>query len=247
MERPGRQPPNGIDISVILPVYNEAECIEAVVRELFEHLSRLRAHRVEVLAVDDGSSDGTAAALARLRIAYDNLRVIRLTPNAGQSAALGAGFRHARGHFIVTLDADGQIDPADIPAFVEALAGCDCVFGYRERRQDTFSKRWGSRWANCIRNAVLGENIIDTGCPLKAFRAEFVREIPMWKGMHRFLASFCCMKGAEIRQMPVRHRTRLAGQSKYSNWGRLTRTIADLLAVRWMKKRSTRFEEKEVL
>jgi glycosyltransferase involved in cell wall biosynthesis len=173
------------------------------------------------------------------------LRVISLRPNAGQSAAMVTGFRRARGKVVVTMDADGQNDPADIAACVTALADCDCCFGYRARRQDRWSRRWGSRFANGVRNRVLGEAIVDTGCSLKAFKAEFLADLPLWDGVHRFLGSMVVMRGARIRQIPVNHRPRVKGQSKYTNLGRLKRTVWDLLAVRWMKARCRAFSVEE--
>lgn len=228
-------------VSVVLPVYNEAECIETTLRELAGVLDGLPgAH--EMIVVDDGSTDDTPAILRRLMAEWPaRLRVARLEPNAGQSAAFGVGFRSARAPVIVTMDADGQNDPADLPALLAHLDDADVVCGYRARRRDTWSKRLGSRIGNGVRNAILGERIVDTGCSLKVFRAAFVRDLTMWAGMHRFLPSLCAMQGARIVQLPVNHRPRARGVSKYSNWGRLKTTIGDLLAVRWMKRRYRRF------
>jgi glycosyltransferase involved in cell wall biosynthesis len=236
---------NDVGVSVVLPVYNEAECIESTVRELIPALDGL-GRRYEVVAVDDGSTDATPSILLRLKAEFSALRVIALTPNSGQSAAFQAGFRHARGRHIVTMDADGQNDPAEIPRLLEGLAGSDCCCGYRAKRQDTFSKRVGSRIGNGIRNWALGEAIVDTGCSLKAFKREWVQDLALWHGLHRFLPSLCLMKGAVVTQIPVRHRPRLSGTSKYTNFGRLRKTIWDLMAVRWMKARYRRFTAREV-
>ena len=136
------------------------------------------------------------------------------------------------------MDADGQNDPSDIPALVAKLDSCDLCCGYRVRRRDTWSKRFGSRLANAVRNRFLHEKIRDTGCTLKAFRADFARALPMqFRGMHRFLPALLAMGGARIEEIPVNHRPRAAGQSKYTNWGRLKETLWDLWAVRWMQKR----------
>ena len=231
------------ELSVILPVYNEESCVADTIRELAGLLRTLSGGH-EILAVDDGSTDGTPAILKALREELPVLRVITLSPNAGQSAAFGAGFRAARGATIVTMDADGQNDPASIPALLEALKECDAVCGFRAQRQDTAAKRWGSRLANRVRQAVLHDGIVDTGCTLKAFRRWVVQDLAMWKGMHRFLPVLAQMKGATIRQIPVPHRPRTAGQSKYTNWGRLRQTLWDLWAVRWMQKRNPRFTVK---
>ena len=221
----------------MIPAYNEEACIEAVVREAVCVLHGM-GRPFELVVVDDGSSDGTAARLQRLRAEHPELRVLRLGKNSGQSAALGAAFRAARGSIFVTLDADGQNDPADIPALVARLDSCDLCCGYRAKRQDTWSKRYGSRLANAVRNRMLHERIRDTGCTLKAFRAEWARPLPMqFRGLHRFLPALLAMAGARIEEIPVNHRPRNAGRSKYTNWGRFKETLWDLFAVRWMQKR----------
>jgi glycosyltransferase involved in cell wall biosynthesis len=233
------------ELSVLLPAYNEEACIEAVVREAAGVLRGL-GRRFEILVVDDGSTDATPARLKALRADLPELRVLRLAKNSGQSAALGAAFRAARGGIFVTLDSDGQNDPADIPALVAKLESCDVCCGFRAKRQDTWSKRYGSRLANAVRNRALRETIRDTGCTLKAFHAEWARSLPMqFRGMHRFLPALMALAGARIEEIPVNHRPRAAGQSKYTNWGRLKETLWDLWAVRWMQKRyrSVRTEE----
>jgi glycosyltransferase involved in cell wall biosynthesis len=233
------------ELSVLLPAYNEESCIEAVVREAAGVL-RGMGRPFEILVVDDGSTDATPARLQALRTDLPELRLLRLLKNSGQSAALGAAFRAARGSIFITLDADGQNDPADIPALLAKLDSCDLCCGYRAQRQDTWSKRYGSRLANFVRNRALRETIRDTGCTLKAFRAEWARPLPMqFRGLHRFLPALMGMAGARIEEIPVNHRPRAAGASKYTNWGRLKETLWDLLAVRWMQKRyrSIRTEE----
>ncbi len=231
-------------ISVLIPVYNEQECIAEVISELFAVLDGMEVAS-EVLAVNDGSTDETLEILNGLKRQYPTLRVLSLNPNSGQSAAFGVGFKQARGDVIVTIDADGQNDPADIPKLMGHMQECDACCGYRADRQDTFSRRYGSKLANGVRNAVLGEDIIDTGCSLKAFKVELVRDLTMWDGMHRFLLSFVKMRGGVIKQIPVNHRVRQAGTSKYTNFGRLKKTVWDLGAVRWMQRRNHRFKVEE--
>jgi dolichol-phosphate mannosyltransferase len=236
----------GTAITVIMAVYNEEACVASTLRELAGVLATL-GRTFEIVAVDDGSTDETPLVLMRVRSEIPTLRIVRLTPNSGQSAALGTGFRHARGRIVVTMDADGQDDPANIPRLLAELdAGFDCSCGYRANRQDRWSKRVGSRLGNWVRNRALGENIIDTGCPLKAFRAELGKDLMIWNGMHRFLPALFAMRGARIKQIPVQHRPRKAGQSKYTNFGRLKRTVWDLLAVRWMKSRCPQFRAEEI-
>ena len=225
------------ELSVLLPAFNEEACIEAVVREVAGVLRGL-GRPFEIIVVDDGSTDATPARLNALQADLPELHVLRLLKNSGQSAALGAAFRAARGRIFITLDADGQNDPADIPALVAKLDSCDLCCGYRAQRQDSWSKRCGSRLANAVRNRALRETIRDTGCTLKAFHAEWTRELPMqFRGMHRFLPALLGMAGARISEIPVNHRPRAAGSSKYTNWGRLKETLWDLWAVRWMQKR----------
>ena len=226
-----------VDLSVLIPAYNEDACIAAVVRETACVLHGL-GRSFEILVVDDGSSDWTPGRLNDLRAEVSELRALRLATNSGQSAALLAGFRAARGRIFVTLDADGQNDPADIPALLAGLETCDLCCGYRVRRQDVWSKRIGSRLANAVRNRVLRETIRDTGCTLKAFRAEWAAHLPLqFRGLHRFIPALLAMAGARIAEIPVHHRPRAAGQSKYTNWGRLKESLWDLWAVRWMQKR----------
>jgi dolichol-phosphate mannosyltransferase len=227
------------DVSVVVPVFNEAECVSAVIEEVADELERSLGADFEILVVDDGSSDGTAKRAQEVASKRTMVRVFRHSRNVGQSYAFHTGFTHARAAVIVTLDGDGQNVPADIPAVVSALGeSCDCCCGYRALRKDTVWRRIGSRLANRVRNAALGEDIRDTGCSVKAFKAEFVRGLQPWNGMHRFYASLVALQGGRVRQVEVGHRRRLAGVSKYSNWGRLKRTIADLLAVKWLKSRS---------
>ena len=224
-------------LSILLPAYNEEACIAHVIREVAEVLRGL-GRPFEIVVVDDGSTDATGQRLGELQADIPELRVLRLQRNSGQSAALGAAFRAARGEIFITLDADGQNDPADIPALLVPLVSCDLCCGYRVKRQDTWSKRFGSRLANAVRNRALRETIRDTGCTLKAFRAAWTQELPMqFRGMHRFLPALLAMAGARITEIPVNHRPRVAGQSKYTNWGRLKETLWDLWAVRWMQKR----------
>jgi dolichol-phosphate mannosyltransferase len=229
-----------MEISVVVPVYNEAESIAPLCDELHGVLAGLdRAW--EVILADDASTDATPDALARVCARFPEFRRLRLTPHAGQSAALFAGFRAARAPVLVTLDADGQNDPADIPRLLDALARCDMCCGIRTPRRDSFGKRLGSRLGNAVRNRILGEAVRDTGCTLKAFTAACVRDLQPWDGMHRFLPALARLNGAVIAEVPVNHRPRRAGTSKYTNLGRLRRVVADVLAVRWMQRRHRRF------
>jgi glycosyltransferase involved in cell wall biosynthesis len=237
----GSSPAAFIDVSVIMPAFNEADSIERVVVEVAEAVGIDVTRSYELLVIDDGSTDDTPGILRQLQARIHPLRVLTLAVNSGQSAAFAAGFDHARGRMFVTMDADGQNDPADIPRLLEHMETHGCCCGYRESRQDRWSRRVGSRLANAVRNWALGESIIDTGCSLKAVHAPYARGLQAWHGMHRFFPTLFGMRGASIHQIPVHHRPRLAGRSKYTNWGRLQRTIWDLMAVRWLKSRVVRY------
>jgi glycosyltransferase involved in cell wall biosynthesis len=228
-------------LSVVIPAYNEAPNVEPCYRELLSVLEPL-GRPFEVIVVDDGSTDETFAVLARIADADPRLRVLRFKRNAGQTAALVAGFRVARGDVVVTMDADLQNDPRDIPALLAALPGCDAVCGWRVDRQDPWSKRIASRVANAVRRWLTGDGVHDTGCMLKAFRPPAIARLPPFRNMHRFLPALLQQEGFRVVEVPVRHRPRRAGQSKYGNWGRLWAGLADLWAVRWMARRRLDYE-----
>jgi glycosyltransferase involved in cell wall biosynthesis len=228
-----------LDLSVVVPFFNEEENLPLLVGEIEAALAG-QAWQYEVLLVDDGSTDGSLEALEKAlgeRTAPERFRVLRLRRNSGQSAALCVGFRAARGDLVVTLDADLQNDPADIPAVVAALTDHDLVSGIRVNRQDTASRRLASRIANRVRSWVIGDGIHDVGCSLKAYRRELLEDLPTFHGMHRFLPALVQMRGARVREIPVNHRPRCHGESKYTIGNRLARTVADLAAVRWMQSR----------
>lgn len=223
-------------VSIVIPVFNEAESVPVLLQELSRMASTLES-AVEVVFVDDGSTDGSDRVLADLASSNESVRVVRLARNQGQSAALAAGFRRARGEVIVTLDADLQNDPADIPRALALLADCDVVSGVRVNRRDDWVRRWSSRIANGVRRRLLHDGVTDVGCSLKAYRAEMLRDLPEFKGMHRFLPALVQLKGARVREMPVHHRARVYGQAKYGIGNRLWRGLADLMAVRWLRSR----------
>jgi dolichol-phosphate mannosyltransferase len=224
------------EISVVIPVYNEEESLPILAAELQAALGSL-GRSYEILYVDDGSTDGSPGVLRRLAEEDPAVRVIRQRRNAGQSAALDAGFRFARGAIVVTLDADLQNDPADIPRLLEIMDVFDVVSGVRTHRRDTWVRKVSSRIANRVRNRLTHDSVTDVGCTLRACRTEYLRRIPMFTGMHRFLPTLLKMAGARTTEIPVNHRPRLHGQPKYTIGNRLWRALADLFAVRWMQKR----------
>jgi glycosyltransferase involved in cell wall biosynthesis len=232
------------ELSVVIPAYNEEANVEACHQEL---ASVLEAHGqpFEIIFVDDGSIDGTADALRRITRADPRVRVLRLRRNTGQSAALDAGFRAVRGAVVVTMDADLQNDPHDIPNLLAALPGHDAVCGWRVDRRDPWTKRVASRVANVVRDRVTGDGVHDTGCSLKAFRREAVQRLRLYRGMHRFLPALLQIEGLRVAEVPVSHRPRRAGVSKYGNWQRLWTGLSDLWAVRWMARRHLRYEVEE--
>jgi dolichol-phosphate mannosyltransferase len=224
-------------LSLVVPAYNEVENVPLLVDEIRQALAPSKPEW-ELVLVDDGSTDGTLDAMRRAAGEDPRVRVLRHRRNAGQTAALATGFRAARGAVIVTLDADLQNDPADIPRFLAELdRGFDVVSGVRVDRRDSFVRRASSRIANAVRNWATDESIADVGCSLKAYRAEFLRDLPLFTGMHRFLPTLVRWNGARVTEIAVRHRPRLHGVAKYGIGNRLFRALADLFAVRWMRKR----------
>ncbi|HEX9427224.1 MAG TPA: glycosyltransferase family 2 protein [Candidatus Polarisedimenticolia bacterium] len=233
-----------MDLSLVIPVYNERDNLAPLVAEVGAALRGL-GRPYEILFVDDGSTDGSDRALRDLSAAHPEVRVVTFAHNAGQTAAMDAGFRRARGGVVVTLDADLQNDPADIPALVSALEGWDAVVGVRTERRDSLVRRVSSRVANYVRNRLSDERVADTGCSLKVYRRTALSRLVLYNGMHRFLPTLLKMEGFRVREKPVGHRPRRHGDSKYGIGNRLLPSFQDLLAVRWMKRRRLRYEVKD--
>lgn len=233
-----------MNVDIVLPVYNEKGNVRSLVDEIDQVLSE-QDYDYNLILVDDGSSDGSSEIIRELAADRDSIRSVHFRENCGQSAAFKAGFEHATSELVVTLDADGQNDPSEIPEMVELADQYDVVAGYRANRQDHWIRSIGSSLANKVRNWVTGDNVIDTGCSLKVFHREVIQEIPMFKGMHRFLPTLAKMEGFSVTQHPTNHRERKEGETKYSLSGRLFETIWDLLAVRWMQKRHLDYEIEE--
>jgi glycosyltransferase involved in cell wall biosynthesis len=225
-----------LGLSIVVPVFNEADNLEPLYREIRAALHD-RGLDFEILFVDDGSTDATPSVLRQIAGTDPAVRVLRLPRNSGQTAAFGAGFRAARGEVIATLDADLQNDPADLPRLLDKLDNFDVVCGVRQNRRDSWVRRMSSRIANAVRNRMTHESISDVGCSLRVFRRSLVEDLPLFTGMHRFLPTLLRMQGARLHEVPVRHRPRLHGQSKYGIQNRLWVGIVDLFAVRWMQRR----------
>jgi glycosyltransferase involved in cell wall biosynthesis len=230
-----------ISLSIVIAVYNEAENIPPLVERL-ESALRAAPGRCELLFVDDGSTDQTLALLKAAQEKDSRIRIAHFRHNLGQTAAMAAGFRLAQGKAVVTIDGDLQNDPAEIPRLAAMLDEWDAVCGVRVRRRDSLWKRISSRIANGFRNWMTGDNIVDTGCTLKAFRRECLQRLELYQGMHRFLPTLLKMRGFRVTQVPVGHHPRLAGKTKYGTWGRLKKGLADVWVVRWMKKNRIDYE-----
>jgi len=228
------------DISVVIPIRNEAPALKDLHREVTQTLAGW-GRSYELIIVDDGSTDDGFEILARLAAVDPRLRVIRFRRNFGQTAAFAAGFDHARGRVIVTSDGDLQNDPRDIPAMIDALErGADIVCGWRKNRQDSFlSRRLPSMIANRLISTATGVRLHDYGCSLKAFRAEVVKPLKLYGEMHRFLPAIASEQGVAIAEVVVNHRPRPHGRSKYGI-GRTIRVILDLLTVKFLLSYSTR-------
>ena len=224
-----------MNVTVIIPFHNEVENLLTLAHELAG--VRAGVENLSALFVDDGSTDGTWQAIQEAAGRYPWIRGIRHSASHGQSAALLSGLRQASGDVIVTMDGDLQNDPADIPGMLERLKDCDVVCGCRIARGDAASRRWGSVIANRVRQWVTHDGIRDSGCGLKAFRRECVSDLPPLNGMHRFMPAYFMLHDRRIVEVPVNHRSRQHGVSKYTNLGRLPTALCDLLGFCWYRSR----------
>ncbi|HVD92095.1 MAG TPA: glycosyltransferase family 2 protein [Vicinamibacterales bacterium] len=229
------------EISIVVPMRNESPNVERLYRELTSSLAEL-GRSYEILAIDDGSRDDTFELLARIQVKDSRVRIIRFRRNFGQTAAFAAGFKHARGRYIVTLDGDNQNDPADIPGMIQMLEqqDLDIVCGWRKDRKDSFvNRRLPSMIANAIISYATGVKLHDYGCSLKVFRAEVVKAMKLYGEMHRFLPAIASEFGVEIGEKVVNHRPRTHGKSNYGIT-RTFRVLLDLMTVKFLSSYSTR-------
>jgi dolichol-phosphate mannosyltransferase len=243
MNRPETESDN-VRISVVIPVYNEEENLPILVPQLAEVLGRL-GKSYEMVFVDDGSTDGSRQLLRALISRYPQLRLFGLRKNCGETAAGAAGIKEARGDVIITMDADLQNDPKDIPGMLEYLKEYDMVTGWRQKREDSWVKRITSKIANGIRNGLSGETVRDSGCTFRAYKRKCLQNIKLFKGMHRFMPTLVKMEGFRVVEVPITHHPRQFGASKYTTWNRMWRAFVDLLAVKWMKSRRIHYEIEE--
>ena len=232
------------EFSIVIPCYNEEGNLRALGDAILSALNPLGIS-YEVVITDDASTDNSWTILNDLAASHPQFNIQRLKYNCGESAASWAGMKAARGRYIVTLDADLQNDPRDVPKFLEALKYHDCVCGTRVATRgqgDNFIRILSSRIANWVRNRLSDENVSDAGCTYRAFRRECIDNIKFFRGAHRFLPTLIKMEGFTVTEIPVTNNPRFAGKSHYGVWNRLFKSFGDLLAVRWMKERMLRYE-----
>jgi len=236
------------ELSLAIPCYNEAGSLRALLAALTQEAGRLGL-AYEIVITDDASTDGSWELLKTLATEYPVLRIQRLAENSGESAASFAAIQSARGRIIVTLDADLQNDPRDLPKFLEAIKGADCVCGTRRAsraQSDSFAKNVISRCSNWIRSRVLDDPITDAGCTYRALRRDCVADIPFFRGVHRFLPILLHARGRRVVEVPVVNQPRHSGRSHYGVFARFG-AIVDMFAVRWMKARMRAFRIAERL
>lgn len=224
-------------VSVIIPAYNEAGNLADLVGGIDKAFAPLSDYTYECIIVNDASTDDTEHVLNALAATYPPLRHVRMIRNSGQSAAIIAGMRSARGDLLVTLDADLQNDPADIPNILEALKASDCVCGYREGRHDGLSRRLTSYLGNRVRRWIVDDGVRDAGCGIKGFRITCLQHIVPFHGVHRFFAAMVRNGGLSVSEVPVKHHPRRHGQSKYGFCNRIFWVLYDFFGVAWLRRR----------
>ena len=237
--------PSEIFVSVVIPVFNEEDNLGPLVEELQPVLEKI-GKPFEVIFIDDRSTDGSVGILKKLRETRPFIRVVKHGINSGESAAEATGFKFANGEIIITMDADQQNDPADIPELLKNLAGdIVAVCGVRRKRMDTIVKKISSRTANAFRNFVTGDRISDAGCTYRAIRKSALWQIQVFNGMHRFLPTLLRAQGYRVVEILVNDRPRTRGVSKYGIGNRMWRGILDCFAMRWFNKRAVRGDRVE--
>ncbi len=226
--------------SIVVPIKNEEENLQPLVAEIEPVMQALKKPW-ELIIVDDGSTDRSREIILELQKTRPHLRLIAFQRNYGQSSAFDAGFKEAQGIFTITLDGDRQNDPRDIPKLLAVMDNHDLACGWRRDRRDPIGKKISSKIANAIRGWLCEDHMHDTGCSLKVYRTECLQSIKLYHGMHRFLPALFQIEGFRVCEIPVSHRDRTAGTSKYGLWNRLIGPMMDMFAVRWMRKRQLRY------
>ena len=235
-----------ISVSIVIPVYNEKDSIPILANELTKVISSIEGYNFEVIFVDDGSTDNSEKAILESFSLFQKAVFIRFEENAGQTDAFDAGFKAACGDVIITMDADLQNDPSDIPKLLQYAKYYDVVCGIRANRRDSWKRQFSSKVANAIRRMVTGDKIKDIGCSLKAYNADLIKKIKVYKGMHRFFPVLLEYEGAKIIQVFVNHRPRRYGEAKYNIKNRIFKSLIDLFAVLWMKRRRLNYKIAEI-
>lgn len=236
--------PAEVSLSIIVPVYNEEECLPAFAAAMNEFLP-LSPMPVQVLFVDDGSTDHSLALIKQICQQHPAYSYLALDRNYGLSTAFKAGIDQATASYIGYIDADLQTSPLDFLSYFPYLPEYQMVNGIRQKRQDSLVKKMSSRFANAFRQSMIHDGIADTCCPLKIMQADYARRVPFFHGMHRFLPALLQLQGGKVKQLPVRHFPRYAGTAKYHLWNRLWGPLQDTFAFRWMRKRYIRYQVQE--
>ncbi len=232
-------------ISVVIPIKDERDNLPPLTEQLLKVLDaheRSRTVPFEILYIDDGSTDGSSAVMDQLAAQHPQIRVLHFDRNYGKTAALDAGFRHASGDLILTMDGDLQLDAADIPFLLPLAATYDLVCGWRQNRHDSIIRKISSRTGNLIRRAITGDRLHDTGCELKLFRRAVVEKLQLFEGLHRFMPALALMHGFTVTEVPVRHYPRIHGTSKYGLGNRFFKVLYDLIGFRWMRARVLKYK-----
>jgi dolichol-phosphate mannosyltransferase len=233
-----------IGLSVVVPVYNEEENLPVLIPQIAQVLDSL-GESYEIIFVDDGSSDESRKILKKMVVSYPRVHILGFKKNCGETAAIAAGLREARGRIVITMDGDLQNDPNDIPRMLDYLKEYDMVTGWRQKREDPWIKRISSKIANGIRNWLSEETIRDSGCTLRAYKRKCLKDLKLYRGMHRFMPTLIKMEGFRVIEIPVAHHPRKFGVTKYTTWNRMWVALIDLFAVKWMKSRHIHYEIEE--
>ena len=222
--------------TIVVPVYNEEDNLDRVEKELSDYLN-IASVKTKILFVNDGSKDQSQAIIERICADNDDFSFILFEKNKGLSAAISAGFQNTDSKLVGYIDSDLQTDPKDFNLLLEHIEEFDLVTGVRSNRKDSFIKNMSSTIANGIRRTFTHDGMDDTGCPLKVIKTEYAKKIPMFKGLHRFLPAMILLQDGKIKQIPVKHFPRIAGEAKYGLWNRLVGPLMDCFAYLWMKKK----------
>jgi len=229
------------EFTIIVPVYNEEDNLDRVEKELLEYI-KIATKKTKILFVNDGSKDQSQSIIERICANNNDFSFISFKENRGLSAAITAGFQSADTELVGYIDSDLQTDPKDFNLLLEHIDEYDLVTGVRADRKDSFVKNMSSTIANGIRRSFTHDGMDDTGCPLKVIKTDFAKKIPMFKGLHRFLPAMILLQNGKIKQIPVKHFPRIAGEAKYGLWNRLLGPLMDCFAYLWMKKKYINFD-----